>query len=252
MKRNFLIGICSFLTLIPAWNVSADILLVEDFEDSTITYTTSVTDDLSDISNKDYFGRIAADTSSLPSDVSYSNQQGSGFYGVQDVNGVPGQAALETVELNWTVDTSNYTNLELSWFVGEDDATDGNEDWDDSTSFRIAVQSDGGGFTDIFAIESEDAGGGDMTNERPLVDTNFDGVGDGVEITDIMSQFSSSLADAGSIDIRVTFDNLVVGDEDLAFDNLQLTGDLVAIPEPTGTLAIGALLIGLFARRRRV
>jgi len=47
------------------------VILFEDFEDSTITYTTNFADDLADIASKDYYGRIDAG-SGLPFDVVYS------------------------------------------------------------------------------------------------------------------------------------------------------------------------------------
>ena len=223
--------------------------MFEDFEDSTITYTTNDADDLSDISNRDYFGRIASDTATPPGDVSFSNAQGTGYFGVQDSDAA-NSGDIDVIELTWSnIDTSNFENLNLSWFIAEDDATDGSEDWDSDTEFRIDVSVNGGGFSTIFQVASEIGTDGNETNEAPRVDTNFDGIGDGTLITDSFQSFNVNLANANTYDIRVTFTQLNAGDEDFAFDNLRFTG--TAVPEPA---ACGFLLLGLGAvasRRRR-
>ena len=59
----------------------------EDFEDAIVTYTVNFQDDLSDIANRDYFGRISPNnTGTPPADVTYTNLQGAGYYGVQDAD----------------------------------------------------------------------------------------------------------------------------------------------------------------------
>ena len=238
-------------------NAKADVIVFEDFEDATITYTSSVADNLSDVAGRNYFGRISPGTATPPVDVSYSNTQGTGYYGVQDTDATS-SGNITLIELNWTgIDTSNFEDLSLSWFVGEDDANDGNEDWDTTSSFRIDVQLDNGGFNTIFQIESENAAdpnnpvGGDQTNELPRIDTDFNSVGDGAEITDVMTQFTSLLTNASTVDIRVTFEDLDTGDEDLAFDNLLLEGTFNPVPEPGSAIVLGAAFVGLFCRRRK-
>ncbi|OUR94317.1 hypothetical protein A9Q87_01330 [Flavobacteriales bacterium 34_180_T64] len=197
-------------------------LLFEDFEDGTITYVSSPTDNLNAIGNNDYYGRID-NTSGLPGNVSYSSQLGQGFYGVQDSDYA--NSSNDDILLDWTgIDISGKTNLNLSLFVAEDD--DGsNQDWDSTSSLQVQVQIDGGGYNTIFAVEAEEPGG-DTSNNRPLVDTNFDGIGDGAEITDTFAQFSSNIGGIGStIDVRILMSNLDAGDEDIAIDNIELTGE---------------------------
>ena len=230
--------------------VNAGIILLEDFEDSTVSYSSSVADDLSDISSRDYFGRIASDTASPPADVLYNNIQGNGYFGVQDTDGA-NSGNIDTVTLDWTgISINNFTGLSLSWFVAEDSSSDGEEDWDSTTSFQMLFQIDGGGFQVFFAIESELGTDADFTNEAPHVDTNFNGEGDGTEITDTFTQYSYLIGATGSLlDIKVVFDEFNAGDEDLAFDNLLLSGDIIEVPEPS-IFAIFALgMIGLAARR---
>jgi len=232
--------------------ISREVILFEDFEDATITYTSSISDDLTDISNLDYYGRIAADTApTVPAALSYTNLQGSGYYGAQDINAANSDT-VNSITLNWTgIDISSYIDLELSWFVAEDDATDGNEDWDSTSSVKLEFQLDGGGFSNVFAIEAESVAG-DETNQMPRIDTDFDGIGDGNEITDSFTIYSSSIGNAAALDIRLTFESLNAADEDIAFDSLQLTGTApAALPEPNFiSIIVIAGLWGMIRRRR--
>ena len=249
-KSSFL---ATLLLTIASTTVNADIILFEDFEDATVTYTVSVADDVDELGTRDYFGRLHdVDTGLPPVDVSYSNRQGQGFYGVQDTDGTS-SGNIDDITLDWTgIDVSNFENLSLSWFVAEDDATDGNEDWDTTSRFRILAQIDGGGFFNVFAIESELGTDGNETNEVPRVDTDFDETGDGAEITDTFTQFSSALANGGTLDLRVEIRDLDTGDEDVAFDNFLLEGDAIAaVPEPTSLALLSMAGAGLLFRRRR-
>ena len=234
MGGLFLIGVASAATI-----------TFEDFEDATVTYTTNVADDLSDIANRDYYGRIAPDTSTPPGDVSYTLPLGNGYFGLQDSDGAT--VGANPVILNWTgINISSFTNLMWSGFFAEDDAADTNEDWDQTTSVRVDAQIDGGGFNTIFAIESVDAG---LGNRAPAVDTNFDGVGDGAAITDAFTQYSAALGNGTTLDLRITIQDLDTGDEDIAIDNILISGD--PIPEPSSALLVLLGVAGYFVRRRR-
>ncbi len=235
-------------------SANADTVLLEDFEDSTVTYTVNYADDLSDIANLDWYGRIDPGTAALPAGFNYTNLQGNGFYSAHDIDGaltpIPSD---EWIQLDWTgIDISNHENLDLSWFVAEDEAADGNEDWDMTTSVRIYTNLDGAGFTQIFGIETED-NAGDQGNEQPRIDTNFDGIGDGAELTDVLTQYSVAVANGSSLDIRLIIEDLDTSDEDILFDHLHLQGDFVAaaVPEPSSFafLLAGGLVLG-FRRRR--
>ncbi|GMG85538.1 hypothetical protein LNKW23_47610 [Paralimibaculum aggregatum] len=246
MARFHIIGAAALIA--AAGQAGAEIVLLEDFEDAAIGYVASPADDLGDIATYDYFGRIAPDTASPPAGVAYGNRQGEGYFGVQDSDSVPG--GPDSVQLDWTgIDIAGFTGLTLSWYVAEADAINGDEDWDGDTAFRIEAQLDGGGFVPIFGI----AGTGPDT--APRVDTDLDGIGDGAEITALFTQYSASIADGALLDIRVRFDNLDAGDEDLAFDSLRLEGDLptAAVPLPASLplAGLGLLALGALARRRR-
>lgn len=228
-------------------------ILFEDFETAGsartgVTYT-GPADATADIAAEDYYGVLNTGSGA---DITYSNIQGTDFYGAQDTDGaVGGGGPLNPVVLNWTgIDVSGFTGLNLSWFVAEDTAGDGNEDWDITTSVQLEGSFDGFATAgiDLFAIESINA---TIGNRAPAVDTNFDGLGDGAAITDTFTQFSAAIADGTTLDLRLTIQNLDTGDEDIAFDSFLLTG-IAAVPEPSGLafLLIFGSTIGLRRRRK--
>lgn len=262
--RSFFIAV--FVCFALSSVTRADTILFEDFEDSTVTYTYNNTlvagsasaDDLSDIAAEDYFGRIDADNTSSfePADnINYTTNHAftgssNGFFGVQDTDGTP-SGNVDTIVLEWNdINISNFENLNLSWFVAEDLADDGNNDWDTTSEFRIEISLDNGAYTDLFAIASELGTDDNETNEAPRVDTDFDGTGDGTFITDTFAQFDATIANGNELDIRVFIEDLDTGDEDIAFDNLWLQGDFTAVPEP-GSFAVLSAGLGFVTWRRR-
>lgn len=266
-KIHFLIKTLSILSLIALLTFTshsrADIILLEDFENAAQrSYQSNINDALTDIANSDYYGQTTL--TNLPNDIDYKNVQGTGFYAVQDTDGALPQA-VDHISLSWLdIDISQWQNLLLSWFIAEDDditRSGVSEDFDSSTRFSIEIQLDNAGFFDIFAVEGKRSATDSLTNQAPAVDTDFDGVGDGVEITDSFSQFDQQLAQANELDIRVNFSYFDAADEDFAFDQLVLSGDrlvssqITSVPEPTTgllmLLAI-ALMISTVANRKAI
>ena len=185
-----------------------------DFETQGNGYTTSITE-LTDGSG-DYFTQT--DGSNI--NGSFTGADGS-FFAAQDIDG--DQPTLP-VELEITnINISNLTNLEFSIDLAEDD--DGsNEDWDTGDYVRIFYSIDGGAEQNLIWIQND----GSTFNSVPSIDTDFDGVGDGTEITDTFSTFTESVTDTGSsMDIRIEF-NLDGGDEDIAIDNIEVCGILAS------------------------
>ncbi len=190
-------------------DVSIDVL---DFEDGTgVGYSTSVTE-FTDGSG-DFW--LRTDGSDFGSFVSYTGQQGTYYFAGMDLDG---EGA--TLPLTLTVDSIDITglsNLNFSVLLAEDD--DGsNEDWDLPDYVHFDYQIDGGGFQPLLWIES--VPDGDDFNAVPAIDTDFDGDGDGTEITNTFTEFFANISGTGStLDIRIEW-NLDSGDEDLAIDNL--------------------------------
>ena len=167
----------------------------------------------------DFFTRT--DGSNIGSFYSVTGQTGSFYFAGMDLDG-DGEAPQQTLSFTG-IDITDYTNLSLALDIAEDD--DGtSQDWDDSDFFLIEYQIDGGGYQNLFAIEND----GSTFNSAPLVDTDFDGTGDGTEITSLFQTFTAAIAGTGAaLDLRFTF-AINSGDEDLAIDNIVLTGDAPA------------------------
>jgi len=204
-------------------------LWTEDFE-STGGYSTSIVEFTDN--GTDYF--IRTDGSNI-SGESFNNILGLYYFAAQDIDG---DGAILPVTLTIDdVDISGYTNLLLKVYLAEDD--DGtNQDWDAVDYVHIGYDIDNiGSFTPLLWIENS----GSTFNTAPFLDTDFDGVGDGAEITDTFTQFTVSIPSTGSfLDIQIEFD-LSDGDEDIAIDNIELFGDG---PVPVNLSSFYATYIG--------
>lgn len=165
----------------------------------------------------DFFTRT--DGSNITSSYEVSGFDGSFFFAAQDLDG-EGGAAVQSLEI-LGIDISGYDALSFSGLFAEDD--DGsNQDWDDDDSVIFEVRIDGGDYTTVLAFEND----GTEFNGVPRQDTDFDGTGDGAELTSTFAQFTAAIAGTGStLDIRVTF-ALNSGDEDFALDLLEISGEV--------------------------
>ncbi len=244
MRLAILTIVCAFCFIQSTSH--AALVIDEDFEDAVVTYSTSQAEFAS---GRDFFTRIGgAGGASTPSGYSISNIQGSGYFAAEDTNGGPG--APTTLTLTWDdFNISGLTGLSFSGFFAEDDDGPTSQDWDANSSVMVQYRIDNGALQDLFAIESE---GG--TNTVPRVDDDFNEVGEGAEITDTLTQFSRSISGTGLLlDLVLTISNLEAGDEDIAFDDIQVNG--AAVPEPSAFL-FGGLVCSVFglnsARKRRV
>lgn len=177
-------------------------------------YTTSVTE-FSD-GGYDFFTRT--DGTNIGSSYVVTNIQGSYYFAAQDTDG-DGEPSFLTLNID-DIDISGYTSLQLRVYLAEDD--DGtNQDWDDDTWVHFLSDIDNSGtFSNLIWIEAE---GG--TNSVPKIDTDFNGYGDGTEITSDFTQFTVNITGTGSLlDLKVEFNNLDAGDEDIAIDNIEIVG----------------------------
>lgn len=208
-------------------------LLLETFETdgNGSRYTTSITE-FTDTGN-DYF--IRTDGADISGGVNYTNPQGSFFFGAQDIDG---EGAMLPVSLTISnIDISGYSNLIFSGFFAEDD--DGsNEDWDEGDYVRIFYAIDGGAEQNLLWFEND----GSTFNSAPSIDTDFDGTGDGTLLTDVFQEFTAAMGGTGSsLTIRIEF-NLNSGDEDIAIDNLQVTGETGAPTPQPGDIVITEIM----------
>jgi hypothetical protein len=151
---------------------------------------------------------------------------GSYFFAAQDIDGVTGISTGALQTMNFTgIDITTGVNLQLDILIAEDDSTGGSpEHWDEvNDSFNIQYQIDGGGFQNLFAIESQAVAGG--FNDVPRIDTDFDGIGDGTIITNAWTNYTSSIIGSGVIlDLRIQF-YLNSDGEDIAIDHIRISSN---------------------------
>jgi|GEM_PF-307006 len=208
-------------------------VLSEGFEtDGNSTRYTTSAPEYSD-GDGDFFTRT--DGTNIGSSYDVTGFGGSFYFAAMDLNG-DGEAAQQTLSFT-DLDISGLWDLLLSIDIAEDD--DGSsEDWDRSDFFLIEYQIDGGGFQNLFAIEND----GSTFNSAPSVDTDFDGNGDGIEITDVFQTFLASIDGTGSsLDLRLTF-ALEAGDEDLAIDNIIVSGEAAPTGPSAGDIIITEIM----------
>ena len=201
-------------------------LINEDFEDATVGFVASFIDTSNETS--DYF-RMTDGTDII---ANVTNIQGSRYFGAMDTDGVAGNGSSPAY-LTWDgLDVSGLSTITMNSFFAEDD--DGsNQDWDTSDFVKVQYSFNGGSsWTTFFAIEAYGTSG--AFNGEPAIDADFDGTGDGASfaITDNFENFTTSFdIDAAtnptaSNTMSIRFEiALNSGDEDIAIDNVIVTGN---------------------------
>lgn len=201
-------------------------LINEDFEDATVGFVASFIDTSNETS--DYF-RMTDGTDII---ANVTNIQGSRYFGAMDTDGVAGNGSSPAY-LTWDgLDVSGLSTITMNSFFAEDD--DGsNQDWDTSDFVKVQYSFNGGSsWTTFFAIEAYGTAG--AFNGEPAIDADFDGTGDGASfaITDNFENFTTSFdIDAAtnptaSNTMSIRFEiALNSGDEDIAIDNVIVTGN---------------------------
>jgi len=187
----------------------------EDF--TTGSYTVTLGGEGSDGSS-DYFF-ITNNTNISPS---YTGAT-SNFFAGQDLDDGGWTGSASPSQLTWSnIDASGVSNLTFSCdFASEG----GGIDAADSLLFEYRV--DGGSWNNLIAFENK---GGSNTNFWE--DTDFDGTGDGTQLTSSFSTFTKDFTISGStVDICFTADLSSEGEE-FAIDNVSLSENAVS-DEPT-------------------
>ena len=206
--------------------------LFEDFEDASVEYITSVLE-FSD-GSEDFF--LRTDGSNISGSYEVDGFNGSFYFAAQDVDG---EGATPPVSLVFSaIDIAGLTDLEFSALFAEDDGS--SESWDGSDYVRVFASIDGADPVPIFGIEND----GSRFNSAPFVDTDLDGVGEGAEITDTFAEFTASIPGTGStLDLRIEID-LGAGGEDIALDDVTVTGSAVVEDTTAPTCGVGAVNAG--------
>jgi len=204
------------------------VLLFENFEGGSGQFSTP--DGTGSDGDEDYFAVV----NNSNTDRSYTNVQGTNYFGAQDINDsdaigkTPGRVLFEDIDI------SGKTGLSFSaYFAEQRPEASGDDDIDASDFALIEYQIDNGGFQNLLGFQND----GTTFNTTFLEDTNFDGTGDGSQLETEFAQFTKGIAGTGSLlDLRFTI-SVDSGDEDFAFDSVKVT----AVPEPTSLLLFGSL-----------
>jgi hypothetical protein len=197
-------------------------LYQESFETNTngTNYTTSVAEFTDGFG--DFF--LRTDGSDIATSYEVNGVDGLFIFAGQDLDGEGATLPLSLSTIS--IDVTGLSDVDFAILLAEDD--DGtNQDWDDTDYVHITYSLDGGADQNLLWIESEAAG----TNSIPRIDTDFDGTGDGAEITSIFTEFVENIILSGNTSITFRIEmNLNSGDEDLAFDNIRVVDGFVATP----------------------
>ena len=214
----------------------------QDFEAGTaVNYTLVniseggfIVEDISEASSQeDYFGRIATSNLNPTGGLDFSGFAGTRFFGANDVDGVSSIGNLaDIVSINWNdLSVGAFSNINVSALFAEGDAADNGEDWDTGGSFtrvRVEYSFDNTNWTQVFSIVG-DTGFGDASNTRPVLDSNNDGTPDSpvVIVDESFDELDGSFATGGNptVSIRILIENLSGTDEDIAFDNVVISGN---------------------------
>ncbi|MBD0830934.1 T9SS type A sorting domain-containing protein [Aestuariibaculum sediminum] len=197
------------------------VIYQEDFETDTngTNYFTSISEftDKSTSTGYDFFKRT--DGSDIGSAYEISNINNSYFFGAQDIDGEG--ATLPVTLSTKPIDVSSMSTIEFSILIAEDD-NETNENWDNPDYVHITYALDSGAPENLLWIEGDNSSGG-STNNTPRIDTNFDGTGDGAEITSTFTEYSKIITLSSNSTIQFTIEyDLNAADEDLAIDNIRV------------------------------
>ena len=207
---------------------SQTVIYQESFETEAngTNYNTSIPE-FSDGAN-DYFTRT--DGTNIAPNVEITGIDGDYFFGAQDID-----AEGATLPVSLTTESADVSSLDSVDFVIAlaEDADGSDLDWDPDDYVHIFYSLDGGAEQNLLWIEADIDSD---FNGNAAEDTNFDGLGDGTVLTDVLTDFNKSIdvSSASLITLRIEF-SLGSGDEDIALDNIRLVDDFVASPTVTIT-----------------
>lgn len=242
-RSHLLLPIVLPLLLCSPAGLRAGLLLLEDFEapgeGARYTSTTAFSDGADD-----YFTRTDgfSEASGIPA---YSGFGGSYFWAAEDVDAPENPTGLGLLEFAG-LDISAISSFRISLDIGAGSATA----FDSANDFvLVQYRVDAGLWETALAFQNN----GQTFNGSLHQDADLDGIGEGTQLGLALQTFHSDLfAVTGALlDLRIdTF--LTGGDEAVAFDNIQVSSPLTAVPEPatTALFMAAASALALLLRKR--
>jgi len=153
----------------------------------------------------------------------YSSFDGTYFWAAEDVDDDGGNGNPEQTISITGITITGYTNLTFKGLFGTGNNNGpGASQYDQADYIKITYSIDSGAETDLLWFSFVDAG--DDYNEPLAYDANMDGDGEGTVLTASLAEFTASILTNGdSLDLTIKV-SMNSGDEEIAFDNLQVTG----------------------------
>ena len=177
----------------------------------------------------DYF--IRTDGTNIGDVPTAGTQQGSFYFAAQDIDATTcPEIAGSTATLDFDdIDINGCSGLSFEVLLAEPSLYDG---WDNGEYVHIYYDIDNSGtWSNLIWIENDGLG----TNGPTLIDTDFNGIGDGTTLTFDMVNFSAPISGTGLvIDIRIEF-KLINAGANICIDNLRIFGAGCGIAPPTIT-----------------
>jgi hypothetical protein len=161
----------------------------------------------------------------------YSSFSGTYFWATEDTDyGASSAAANDIQTLDITgISITGASALQFRGLFGSGNERGAGASAYDSVDYiKVQAQIDGGGYSDViwFAYLKEGRPSSDYTNEPLGVDRDFDGKADSADdlLGTALQPYVASISGTGStLDLRIQV-HMEIGDEEIAFDNIQVLG----------------------------
>lgn len=212
-------------------------LLFEDFEDSTVGYIVrdesagvdrgEATGDSMSSTGGDYIGRVSS--GNFPAGTfNLNGVQGSSVFGAGDVDGIPSpwSSASDNSSIRWeNINVTGMTTLTVSALIGErlNSASVNSYAFQTTTMVRIETSFNNSTWTPIFQILGPTVPG----FSQGQVDADANGVAEGPFIDNTLTEYTATAPTGGNatMSVRIFFLDFDSGHEDLAIDNVTISGN---------------------------
>ena len=154
----------------------------------------------------------------------YSSYSGTYYWAAEDTDDNGGNGVDDQTLDITGIDIAGKTDLQFQALFGGQSRSAGSSNYDSTDYVKVQAQIDGGGYGDVIWFSYLD--GGDSSNEPLGVDTDFDGSADSAAdlLGPALQSYSANISGTGStLDIKITV-HMDSGDEEVAFDNIQILG----------------------------
>ncbi|MFL2833214.1 MAG: beta strand repeat-containing protein [Coraliomargaritaceae bacterium] len=213
------------ITVVDTDFASLTAILTEDFETdgqgSRYTASTPFNNGSSDHFNRTDGSDISNTTGA------YSSFSGTYFWAAEDTDDNGGDGVDEKTLDITGINILGATDLQFKALFGAGNENGvGASNYDSTDYIKVQAQIDGGGYSEVLWFSFLDPGGSDNDNEPFGVDRDFDGAADSADdlLGTALQSYTASISGTGStLDLRIQV-HMDIGNEEIAFDNIQILG----------------------------